>query len=47
MRKAFAGLEMKRASITYTIGGSKKAKAASRELIIWNWVEPANPKLPT
>lgn len=36
MREAFAGLEMKSVSITYTVGGGDKA-APRRELIIGNW----------
>lgn len=37
MRAAFAGLAVQEVSINYTVGGNKKAKAPSGELIFKNW----------
>jgi len=37
MREAFAGLDMERVEISYTVGGAKRSKAVSGELIIRNF----------
>lgn len=37
MRQAFAGLEMERLEINYTVGGAGRSKGAARELLIRNW----------
>ena len=37
MRQAFAGLEMERLEINYTVGGAGRSKGASGELLIRNW----------
>ena len=37
MRHAFAGLEMERLEINYTVGGAGRSKAAAGELLIRNW----------
>ena len=37
MRQAFAGLEMERLEINYTVGGAGRSKGAAGELLISNW----------
>lgn len=37
MRQAFAGLEMERLEIKYTVGGAGRSKGAAGELLIRNW----------
>lgn len=37
MRQAFAGLEMERLEINYTVGGAGRSKGAAGELLIRNW----------
>lgn len=37
MRQAFAGLEMERLEINYTVGGGGRSKGAAGELLIRNW----------
>lgn len=37
MRKAFAGMEIKRVSLTYSVGGGKRVKGPSGELVIRNF----------
>lgn len=37
MRQAFAGLRIQRTTIRYSVGGAKRAKQATGELIVRNW----------
>ena len=37
MRQAFAGLEMERLEISYTVGGAGRSKTVSGELLIRNF----------
>jgi DNA adenine methylase len=37
MRSVFAGLNMERVEINYTVGGAGRKKSASGELVIRNW----------
>ncbi len=37
MRQAFAGLEMERLEINYTVGGAGRSKGTAGELLIRNW----------